>query len=758
MDEAGQPSSEPARVGGTGGGTVAGHTGAWRIVSDTGSLPQAEPYGPRWRSPAATDPRGGAEGYPRYEMVAPVSPAVSGERAGFDAGESDPRAGEIEQAIDEAERDSWSAPWVPAEHSTRPSAGVDDDMPVLARATAASQAAQQVGEELARPWASPEQPVTHARPTSAPPAGSGAYAVYGGPFGGPPPPGMVGYAAPSASQPMPPQPAVPQPGAMSQQQAMSQQAVPQQVMPQPPAAPQAAAPPTAAAGFAPAYSNQAPARPATEALGPVSRAAARASLPDLRGPLQESRGPLPEQRAAFQDPWLEQVAPERGNPGESVDAARDAAAAAQALSATQGALSRTRSARAHAVTDDFTAVGATFAAAHDARGELSEYEPPRGGDLPALRQVPGGGALPQRVPAAPDVPDVPDDEPEYDQIEQEPPAAPVASPELARIATHLRSDEDLLEEAPGRPDGFDMEAVIAAVRGVEGVREAQLRQNANGVHTLRLDLADGADGARVSREVARLLKQRMGLAAEPRRTPGAAGPPPPPGALGPLGQPRDTFPVAGAAPAPTLPMPASAAEHLGGPVAANAGGAGRGEERGAESLRRHAAPGLHGRGSTDLHSGPQAEHAPATPPLRRAARAGEGSRVVLDQVQVNTLGLDATVTVRLVSGGGPAEGRASGPSVDGYVLRLAAVAAASAVDQLLSTVDTWEQQRGRCFVEHAAVVPLGSCEVAVVVVLLACGGWVEQLSGAALVNGDPRQAIVRATLAAVNRRLDGLLG
>ena len=64
MDEAGQPSSEPARVGGTGGGTVAGHTGAWRIVSDTGSLPQAEPYGPRWRSPAASrcSPLGTSDG------------------------------------------------------------------------------------------------------------------------------------------------------------------------------------------------------------------------------------------------------------------------------------------------------------------------------------------------------------------------------------------------------------------------------------------------------------------------------------------------------------------------------------------------------------------------------------------------------------------------------------------------------------------------------------------------------------------------
>ncbi|HKT02408.1 MAG TPA: hypothetical protein VJT31_23000, partial [Rugosimonospora sp.] len=170
--------------------------------------------------------------------------------------------------------------------------------------------------------------------------------------------------------------------------------------------------------------------------------------------------------------------------------------------------------------------------------------------------------------------------------------------------------------------------------------------------------------------------------------------------------------------------------------------------------------GLRGRAATEGRTAGYStgEHAQAAPPLRRAARSGEGSRVVLDQVQVNTLGLDATVTVRLQSGAGPAEGRASGPAVDGYVLRLAAVAAASAIDQLLSTVDTWEQQRGRCFVEHAAVVPFGSCEVAVVVVLLVCGGWVEQLSGAALVNGDPRQAVVRATLAAVNRRLDGLLG
>jgi hypothetical protein len=127
--------------------------------------------------------------------------------------------------------------------------------------------------------------------------------------------------------------------------------------------------------------------------------------------------------------------------------------------------------------------------------------------------------------------------------------------------------------------------------------------------------------------------------------------------------------------------------------------------------------------------------------------------VLIDHVQVSTFGLDATVEVRLAAADRQAIGLASGPAVDGYVLRLCAVAATAAIDDLLRVA----RQSGRCFVEHAAVVPFGSCEVAVVVVLLVCGGWVEQLAGSALVSGDPRQAVVRATLAAVNRRLESLL-
>ncbi len=351
--------------------------------------------------------------------------------------------------------------------------------------------------------------------------------------------------------------------------------------------------------------------------------------------------------------------------------------------------------------------------------------------------------LPQRVPAAPDVPDVPDGGPDDEFIEQERPSF-LDPPELARIATRLRYDEDL-EEAPPRPDGFDTDAVLAAVRNVPGVRDAQLRPNPGGVHTLRLDLADGADGAQVSREVARLLKRRMGLAAEPRRQgeprrqaePRRPQPPASPATN--VGQPhRDTstMPVAGAATTPRAPLPAAPTEQPGRSAA-------RGDE---QNRRRHqVAP-----GRTRATTEPD-------PEPRRVVRSVSGPRVVIDQVQVSTLGLDATVEVRLTSGGRPAIGVASGPAVDGYVLRLAAVAATAALDQMLSGIEGADQP-GRCFVEHAAVVPFGSSDVAVVVVLLVLGGTAEQLSGSALVAGDPRQAVVRATLAAVNRRLDALLG
>ena len=56
------------------------------------------------------------------------------------------------------------------------------------------------------------------------------------------------------------------------------------------------------------------------------------------------------------------------------------------------------------------------------------------------------------------------------------------------------------------------------------MRDAALRRTPAGAHSLRLDLADGADPAEVSRLVARLLQERMGLAAAPQDVPGRRAP------------------------------------------------------------------------------------------------------------------------------------------------------------------------------------------------------------------------------------------
>jgi hypothetical protein len=133
-----------------------------------------------------------------------------------------------------------------------------------------------------------------------------------------------------------------------------------------------------------------------------------------------------------------------------------------------------------------------------------------------------------------------------------------------------------------------------------------------------------------------------------------------------------------------------------------------------------------------------------------------GPRVTIENVSVSTFGTEATVEVRLAVNGLVTSGEATGPASDGYLLRLCAMATASAVDELLTHSDHADGP-AKCFVEHAGCVPFGSMTVAVVVMLLSVGGWVEQLSGSAVVTGDDRYAMVRATLAAINRRLEALL-
>jgi hypothetical protein len=310
--------------------------------------------------------------------------------------------------------------------------------------------------------------------------------------------------------------------------------------------------------------------------------------------------------------------------------------------------------------------------------------------------------LPQRVPAEPDVPELvlPPNDPLRD-----PATASMAEPrQLSRIATFLRDDDGFV--AGRRPDGFDLNAVLEAVRSVPDVSDAHLRWNADSGHTLRIEFKDGVDEGQVTRRVVQLLRESMGLTAEP------------------------SFGDEGL-------------ERTGG-----------NRVRGTASVGGGVSPRTHDDSGRATH--------PLPPARRSDGSLADIPRAVLDHVQVTTLGHDATVEVRLavardgVRAEAQSIGHGRGPAVDAYLLRLAAQAAADAIDRLLIDHHTG-QAKGRVFVEHAAVVPFGGCEVAVVVLLLVGGPNPAQLSGSSVVTGDPVQAVVRATLSAVNRRLESLL-
>jgi hypothetical protein len=303
------------------------------------------------------------------------------------------------------------------------------------------------------------------------------------------------------------------------------------------------------------------------------------------------------------------------------------------------------------------------------------------------------GGLPVLPRRVPQIPDVPD----FARFDNDPPVD--LADGLNRIASFLRDDED----APGtqpRPDGFDLASVLDAVRGVRDVRDAHLRWNVTAGHTLRIEFADGANETEVTRAVVRLLREKMGLTAAPW-----------------LGSDEAT-----------LDRPMSRPRGVASPGPASA----------RVAMRPRGAPGVTG-----------------GQPLPRPSGV-DAPRLVLENVTVTRLGPEATVEVKLALPGraASAAGVGRGPGVDAYLSRLAATAAADAADRALAAGGS---ARARVFVEHVSVVPFGVVEVAVVVLLLSYDGQNEQLAGSAIVGDDPQQAVVRATLAALNRRLESLL-
>ncbi len=155
--------------------------------------------------------------------------------------------------------------------------------------------------------------------------------------------------------------------------------------------------------------------------------------------------------------------------------------------------------------------------------------------------------------------------------------------------------------------------------------------------------------------------------------------------------------------------------------------------------------GLRGRHAAKLPPVP-----PPAPVQLPAPDVGLASpRVAIERLQLSTTGLLTTVTIRLSRHGVQTAGVADGTTNATGVHRAVALATLRAVQSIVKAPCRFE-------IEHVEIATTGSLRTAVVVVTMVTELGGERLSGASVVREDTRQAVVRATLAAVNRRLEGL--
>ncbi|HSN07332.1 MAG TPA: hypothetical protein VLV82_08315 [Candidatus Angelobacter sp.] len=113
-------------------------------------------------------------------------------------------------------------------------------------------------------------------------------------------------------------------------------------------------------------------------------------------------------------------------------------------------------------------------------------------------------------------------------------------------------------------------------------------------------------------------------------------------------------------------------------------------------------------------------------------------------------GLGVSATVTLTRRGRELVGSVHGPASPTAVHRIVAGATLAALEEIIGA-------ERRVDVEAVAMAAVGDSTVAVVQVVWATVEGSERLTGAAEVRGNPLQAVIRATLDSVNRRLAPLL-
>ena len=142
-------------------------------------------------------------------------------------------------------------------------------------------------------------------------------------------------------------------------------------------------------------------------------------------------------------------------------------------------------------------------------------------------------------------------------------------------------------------------------------------------------------------------------------------------------------------------------------------------------------------GADELSTGSAAES--ATEPAPAA------NRITIAAIAVESAGAYVVVAVTLAAGESSATGTSKGPAGTASRARIVARATLEAVSQLVQ-IDPAE-------LDQAQVVSIGNRDVAVTTVQLVTAHGEQVVSGSAVVRSDPADAIARAVLDELNRRI-----
>lgn len=126
------------------------------------------------------------------------------------------------------------------------------------------------------------------------------------------------------------------------------------------------------------------------------------------------------------------------------------------------------------------------------------------------------------------------------------------------------------------------------------------------------------------------------------------------------------------------------------------------------------------------------------------------SRPSIARMHLVSSGLDVVASVSLSSGDRVAVGEARGAASQSGVHRAVATATLRAVEELVDAQVRFE-------LDHLEIAPMGTERTVLVALTLLTTRGTERLMGAAAVREDVRQAVIRATLDALNRRLEMIL-